>query len=200
MGDVYTYSYPKLILHHEVPFPSIGDAIYLTVYPAQMLGLLLLVRRRNPHAQPQHADRRGDPDPGPVAAVLGAADRALSARPHDGRAAQARLGRLSARATSSCSPRPSAWCSTAVDASRAFYLLSASIVSLLVTDFVYGILTLNNAFHHQLMLDLGWTAYQLLWATAALHPSMVTLEEPAKAQPRGQADTATPARCSQAPR
>ena len=48
MGDVYTYSYPKYILHHEVPFPSIGDAIYLTVYPALMLGLLLLVRRRNP--------------------------------------------------------------------------------------------------------------------------------------------------------
>src|SRR4029078_432539 len=33
LGDVYTYSYPKL-LHHEVPFPSAGDALYLLVYPA----------------------------------------------------------------------------------------------------------------------------------------------------------------------
>ena len=48
MGDVYTYSYPTYILHHDVPFPSIGDAIYLIVYPALFLGLLLLVRRRNP--------------------------------------------------------------------------------------------------------------------------------------------------------
>src|SRR4029077_15055960 len=38
LGDVYTYSSPKL-LHAEVPFPSAGDAIYLTVYPALMLGL-----------------------------------------------------------------------------------------------------------------------------------------------------------------
>src|ERR1035438_7856586 len=25
LGDVYTYSYPQYILHHDVPFPSIGD-------------------------------------------------------------------------------------------------------------------------------------------------------------------------------
>ena len=46
-GDLYTYSYPRLF-HHEVPFPSIGDAAYLIVYPALMAGLLILVRRRNP--------------------------------------------------------------------------------------------------------------------------------------------------------
>ena len=47
LGDLYTYSYPRL-LGKEVPFPSIGDAAYLLVYPALMAGLLLLVRRRNP--------------------------------------------------------------------------------------------------------------------------------------------------------
>ena len=31
-----------------MPFPSPGDALYLTVYPALMAGLVLLVRRRNP--------------------------------------------------------------------------------------------------------------------------------------------------------
>ena len=46
-GDLYTYSYPKLT-GVEVEFPSIGDAIYLTVYPALVAGLLVLVRRRNP--------------------------------------------------------------------------------------------------------------------------------------------------------
>jgi hypothetical protein len=43
LGDLYTYSYPRL-LGHEVPFPSIGDGVYLTVYPALMAGLLILVR------------------------------------------------------------------------------------------------------------------------------------------------------------
>ena len=47
LGDLYTYSYPKL-LNKEVPFPSAGDGIYLTVYPALMAGLWMLVRRRNP--------------------------------------------------------------------------------------------------------------------------------------------------------
>ena len=34
----------------DVPFPSIGDALYLLVYPVLMAGLLMLVRRRNPRA------------------------------------------------------------------------------------------------------------------------------------------------------
>jgi hypothetical protein len=46
-GDLYTYSYPKLF-GVEVEFPSLGDAIYLTVYPALVAGLFVLVRRRNP--------------------------------------------------------------------------------------------------------------------------------------------------------
>ena len=46
-GDLYTYSYPKLF-GVEVEFPSLGDAIYLTVYPALVAGLLVLVKMRNP--------------------------------------------------------------------------------------------------------------------------------------------------------
>ncbi|MDX6494414.1 MAG: diguanylate cyclase, partial [Gaiellales bacterium] len=46
-GDVYTYSYPALT-HHDVPFPSIGDGIYLALYPALFGGMLLIARRRNP--------------------------------------------------------------------------------------------------------------------------------------------------------
>ena len=46
LGDLYTYSYPHL-LGAEVPFPSLGDAFYVAMYPVMMAGLLLLVRRRN---------------------------------------------------------------------------------------------------------------------------------------------------------
>ena len=59
-----------------------------------------------------------------------------------------------------------------------FYLLSASIVALLVTDFVYGLLTLNGTYTHQLSLDIGWIAFYLLWGAAALHPSMRELDRP----------------------
>ena len=47
-----------------------------------------------------------------------------------------------------------------------------------MTDFVYGVMTLDSAFHHQLLLDLGWISFLLLWGAAALHPSMVELQQP----------------------
>ena len=46
-GDIYTYSY-RILFGADVPFPSVGDALYLAVYPALMVGLVLLVKRRNP--------------------------------------------------------------------------------------------------------------------------------------------------------
>ena len=82
----------------------------------------------------------------------------------------------------------------------AFYLLCASIVSLLVTDFVYGVMILDESFHHQLLLDLGWIAYLLLWGAAALHPSMAELDKPVTEARRGAAHTRAPRPCSPAPR
>ncbi len=181
LGDVYTYSYPQLILHHEVPFPSIGDAIYLTVYPAQMLGLLLLVRRRNPHR-----DRNTLIDAAILTLGLSLLSWVLQIAPYLHDPTMGLLPKL----VSVAYPLGDIMLLAAVirlilDSGRrqpAFYLVTASVVSLLVTDFVYGVMTLNNAFHHQLLLDLGWTAYQMLWAAAALHPSMVALQEPSSDQ------------------
>jgi hypothetical protein len=48
-GDVYTYSYPRLT-GAVVPFPSAGDALYIAVYPALLIGLMILVRSRNRRA------------------------------------------------------------------------------------------------------------------------------------------------------
>ncbi len=56
-GDFYTYTYPDL-LGGKVGFPSAGDAIYLSVYPALFAGLMLLVRRRDPHGRDRAAVRR----------------------------------------------------------------------------------------------------------------------------------------------
>jgi diguanylate cyclase (GGDEF)-like protein/PAS domain S-box-containing protein len=178
-GDVYTYSYPRYILHHEVPFPSIGDAIYLSVYVALMLGLLLLVRRRNPRR-----DRNSLIDAAILTLGLSLLSWVLLIAPylHD-----PTLGLLP-KLVSVAYPLGdiillAAAIRLILDAGRrrpSFYMLSASIVALLSTDFVYGVMLRENVYHHQLILDLGWFSYQLLWGAAALHPSMVALEEPAE--------------------
>ena len=46
-GDVITYNYERFF-GTELPFPSIGDVFYLSVYPCLFLGILLLIRHRNP--------------------------------------------------------------------------------------------------------------------------------------------------------
>jgi diguanylate cyclase (GGDEF)-like protein/PAS domain S-box-containing protein len=177
MGDVYTYSYRAYILHHEVPFPSIGDAIYLTVYPAQMVGLLLLVRRRNPRR-----NRNTLIDAAILTLGLSVLSWILQIAPYIHESSMGLLPKL----VSVAYPLGdiillAAAIRLVLDGGRrqpAFYLMGASIVSLLATDFVYGVMTLNGTFHHQLALDLGWFSYQLLWGTAALHPSMAAMDEP----------------------
>jgi diguanylate cyclase (GGDEF)-like protein/PAS domain S-box-containing protein len=177
MGDFYTYSYRAYILHHEVPFPSIGDAIYLTVYPAQMLGLLLLVRRRNPQR-----NRNTLIDAAILTLGLSLLSWVLQIAPYIHEGSMGLLPKL----VSVAYPMGdiillAAAIRLALDPGRrqpAFYLLGASIVSLLATDFIYGVMTLNGTFHHQLLLDLGWFSYQLLWGAAALHPSMAAMDQP----------------------
>jgi diguanylate cyclase (GGDEF)-like protein/PAS domain S-box-containing protein len=176
LGDVYTYSYPKL-LHHEVPFPSVGDAIYLLVYPALMTGLVLLVRRRNPHRK-----ARGGIDAAIMTVGLSLPSWAALIAPnlHD------QTLTLLPKLVSVAYPLGdvmllAAAVSLAMDTGRrkgAFYLLSASISSLLVTDFIYGLMLLHGTYHHQLSLDVGWIGFYVLWGAAALHPSMRELEEP----------------------
>ncbi len=183
LGDLYTYSYPKL-LGADVPFPSPGDAVYLTVYPVLMAGLVVLIRRRNPLG-----DRAGFID----SLILTVGFALLSWVVLIGPNLQ--LAGLSPIATGVSIAYPlgdiillAAAIRLAVDSGKrapAFYLLIASIVCLLVTDSVYTYALLIDAYHHQVVLDLGWIGYYLLWGAAALHPSMRTLEEPASV-PRGR--------------
>jgi diguanylate cyclase (GGDEF)-like protein/PAS domain S-box-containing protein len=177
LGDLYTYSYPKL-LGADVGFPSPGDAIYLTVYPALVCGLLLLVRRRNPD---------GDRAAGIDALILTVGFALLSwvilVSPN------IHLSGLSMLAKGVSTAYPlgdilllAAVIRLAVDAGKrapAFYLLVASIISLLTVDSAYTYALLVNGYHHQLGFDVGWIAYYVLWGAAALHPSMRTLNEPA---------------------
>jgi diguanylate cyclase (GGDEF)-like protein/PAS domain S-box-containing protein len=176
-GDLYTYSYPKLT-GAEVEFPSIGDAIYLAVYPPLVAGLLVLVRRRNPQG-----DRAGVIDSLIISVGIALLSWVFLVAPN------IHLSGLTAleKAVSAAYPLGdilllAATVRLAVDNGKrapAFYLLVGSIVSLLAVDSAYNYALLTGTYNHQLSYDVGWIAFYLLWGAAALHPSMRTLEEPA---------------------
>jgi signal transduction histidine kinase len=65
---------------------------------------------------------------------------------------------------------------TAAWRTPAFVLLVASVVALLVADEVYGVDA--NTYRSGDWTDLGWLLSYILWAAAALHPSMKELSQP----------------------
>ena len=180
-GDLYTYSYPKLF-GAEVGFPSVGDALYLAVYPVLMAGLLLLVRRRNPRP-----DRSALIDALILTIGVGLLSWVFLIAPN------IHLSGISLLAKVISAAYPfgdvlllAAAIRLAVDAGKrtpAFWLFVSSIVCLLATDSAYNYALLKETYNHQLIYDAGWILYYLLWGAAALHPSMRDLEEPA-ADPR----------------
>ena len=172
-GDVYTYTYPN------APFPGPGDVLYLSVYPVLMAGLVLLVRRRN-----QRADGPGLVDSLILTLGIGLISGIFLIAPYVHDPTMPLLSKL----VSIGYPTGDLICLAAairlsVDAGQrrpSFYLLIASISTLLVTDFVYGILILDNAYSHKMLwLDAGWISFYLLWGASALHPSMRELSDPA---------------------
>src|SRR5436309_2237323 len=179
-GDLYTYSYPKL-LGADVGFPSIGDALYLTVYPVLMAGLFILIKRRNPGP-----DRSAMIDALILTIGVGLLSWVFLIAPN------IHLSELTwlERAISAAYPLGdvlllAAVIRLAVDSGRrtpAFWLFVASIVSLLITDSAYNYALLKGTYDRQLIYDAGWIFYYLLWGAAALHPSMRALEEPAADQ------------------
>jgi diguanylate cyclase (GGDEF)-like protein/PAS domain S-box-containing protein len=174
-GDLYTYSYP-LLLDRDVPFPSLGDASYILVYPVLMAGLLLLIRRRT-----ARGDQGGIVDGLILTVGLALPQWIALMAPYVHDTELSTIAKL----VSIAYPLGdvlllAAAIRLALDSGRrapAFYLLSSSIVLLLVTDFVYGLLILHGTYAHQLWLDAGWIGFYILWGAAAMHPSMAGLEQ-----------------------
>jgi diguanylate cyclase (GGDEF)-like protein/PAS domain S-box-containing protein len=177
LGDVYTYTYP-IVLHREVPFPSLGDASYLAVYPALIAGVLILQRRRS-----RRTDRGSAIDAAILTVGLALPSWVWLIAPYVHDHSLSTAGRLVSVAY------PLADVLLLAVAVRlalnggqrrlAFHLMSASIICLLVTDFVYGLMLLQGTYDHQLWLDVGWIGFYLLWGAAALHPSMAEIDQPA---------------------
>jgi diguanylate cyclase (GGDEF)-like protein/PAS domain S-box-containing protein len=177
LGDLYTYSYP-LLLGREVPFPSLGDASYLAVYPALIAGMLVLERRRT-----RRADRGGSAIDAAIMTVgLALPSWVWLIAPYVHDHSLSTAGRLVSVAYPLADVLLLAVAvRLALDGGQrrlSFHLMSASIVCLLVTDFVYGLMILQGTYDHQLWLDAGWVGFYLLWGAAALHPSMSEIDQP----------------------
>ena len=177
LGDVYTYTYP-IVLHREVPFPSLGDGAYLAVYPALIAGVLILQRRRS-----RRTDRGSAIDAAILTVGLALPSWVWLIAPYVHDHSLSTAGRLVSVAY------PLADVLLLAVAVRlalnggqrrlSFHLMSASIICLLVTDFVYGLMLLQGTYDHQLWLDVGWIGFYLLWGAAALHPTMSEIDRPA---------------------
>jgi diguanylate cyclase (GGDEF)-like protein/PAS domain S-box-containing protein len=178
-GDFYTYTYPDL-LGGTVGFPSAGDAIYLSVYPALFAGLMLLIWRRDPGRR----DRAGVLDSLVLTVGFGLLFWVFLIAPN------VHLAGLSvlAKGVSAAYPVGDVLLLAALirfsvqpgSKPTAFYILFGSTAALLLTDCAYNYALLHNTYNHQLVYDAGWLAYLAGWGAAALHPSMRELEEPLK--------------------
>ncbi|MFL5737060.1 MAG: sensor histidine kinase [Actinomycetota bacterium] len=178
VGDVIAYNHEQLF-GTPLPFPAISDLFYLLVYPCLIAGVALLVRRRN-------VDRSetGFADAFIVAIGAGVLSWTYVISPF------ARSADLTAmqKIVSIAYPLMDllllmALVRLAVGAGRrgtAFQLLVLGVACLLITDAAYGWILANvpGGYANGGLLDVGWAAFYILWAAAALHPSMRDLEEP----------------------
>ena len=61
--------------------------------------------------------------------------------------------------------------------SPAYYMMIAAIAALVVTDSIYGWISLHGMYNPGDPLDGGWIFYYVLLGAAALHPSMRSVSD-----------------------
>jgi PAS domain S-box-containing protein len=185
-GDIISYNYERFF-HTALPYPAISDLLYLSVYPCLITGLLLLIRRRTPGG-----DRASLIDSFIIVVGASVLSWVYLMAPY----AQDPSLTLFQKLISMAYPLMdllllAVLVRLAVGVGRrgpSFYLLTASVVSLLAVDSIYAWILLNvpGGYATGGKLDIGWIAFYLLWGAAALHPSMRSLEEEAPEQEPAQ--------------
>jgi diguanylate cyclase (GGDEF)-like protein len=58
--------------------------------------------------------------------------------------------------------------------------LLVALAALLLADFPYAVMSLDGGYYSGHIVELGWMAASFFWASAALHPSMRQVAEPAR--------------------
>lgn len=173
VGDVIFSVYDVLDVK---PFPSAADVVYLAAYPALGGGLVVLVRRRRPGQ-----DWAALLDAAIVTVGLGSLSWAILMTPY----ARDRSLSLPELVISLAYPLADVLL-LAVAArllfgggkrSPALLLIGLSLASLLITDAVYGWLSLHGRYTSGDPVDVGWIISYALFGLAALHPSMGAVSE-----------------------
>jgi diguanylate cyclase len=155
----------------DTPFPSPADAFYLGMYPLVIAGLLLMVRRASPGRDWASLidatliatamfvvlgillmdDQMTDPTLSPGGRLISLAYPVMDVA----------LLAVAVRLAVVVQLRH-----------PASALMGASLVSLLVADTAYGVLSSAGTFETGGTVDLFWIGFYALFAAAALHPSM----------------------------
>jgi diguanylate cyclase (GGDEF)-like protein/PAS domain S-box-containing protein len=173
-ADIITYNYPALF-GTAITFPSIGDPLYIAVYPCVAIGLIRIIASRSP-------GRDFDAFIDGLVIAVGAATLSW----------QLLLKPIATAADSTIDQTLVALAYPALDlvlltvvlrlalgAGRrkpSLYLMVAAVLSLLATDSVYSYLGVQGiVYSGPGLLDVGWGAFYLLWGVSALHPSMASL-------------------------
>jgi PAS domain S-box-containing protein len=175
-GDVITYNYERFF-GTEPPFPSIGDALYLSVYPFLVAGILLMIRKRNPGA-----DRSSLIDSLIVAVGVGTLSWVYLMAPY------VRDETLTTTEKLVAMGYPlmdlilfSVFVRLAVGAGRrplAFFLIAGSVSVLFITDSIYTWIVLHGGYDNSTgFLEGGWGMFYLLWGAGALHLTMRELDQ-----------------------
>ncbi|WP_067684769.1 EAL domain-containing protein [Actinoplanes awajinensis] len=194
LGDV-TYDH-YLYESGRVPYPSVADAFYLTADLLRIMGLVLLSRRRRSGAGSGHLI-----DAGIAAIGLGLVLWTFILHP----AVADRSATTTARVIGSVYPVADllllvmlAWLFTdqrnRTPSSR---LLYAAAATLLAADISYSVLVVYFD-ADPFALDAVFAAATLLWAAAALHPSMTADTDvvQGRSTPQSVARLCAPAACS----
>ena len=177
VGDAISYTY-QWALKVEPPYPSVGDGFYLACYPLLAAGLLLLIRERAPGR-----DVASLIDATIVTTGLGLLSWVFLIGPN----VRVPDLELSQRLVSIAYPLGDVlllavavrlW-GAGGRGTAASRLLNLGLGALLVADTVYGLSLLHGGWEAGGLGNATWIVYYLGLGLAALHPSMVSLSEPA---------------------
>ncbi len=175
-GDVIAYNYTKFF-GSQLPYPSIADVAYLSVYPCIVVGLYLLIRqRRSP------GDRGSLIDAAMITIGIGTLSWVFLIAPYVTNSSLS----LVEKSVDMAYPLMDILVITfavrlAVGGGRkapSLYLMMTGVVALFITDAIYGWLLLHTGYTPGSgLLEIGWIAFYVLFGAAALHASMRTISD-----------------------
>jgi diguanylate cyclase (GGDEF)-like protein len=180
LGDAVQNTY-TLILHQTMPFPSLGDALYLAGYPFVFAGILRLTR------SPSRAARREDNADAAIMALAGLTiwwQFLMNSYVHDGSLATS--GKLVTLAYPIMDVVLVFIVFRALLFGRAIQpfhkLLALALGTMFVSDFIYDLLVRHDHYVTGNAVDALFLLEYILIGAAALHPSMAEAVVPTPQQ------------------